>query len=60
LTPRSHLETPQKHRKQPDLTGNRLKQEVVPGFFQSSQATVLVVWASADLQGLPGTPVKVY
>ena len=51
----SHLETPQKHRTRPDLTGNCLKQKVVPGLFQSSQATVLELWASPDLLGPPGT-----
>ena len=37
----SHLETPQKHRKRPNLTGKCLKQEVLSGLFQSSQGTVL-------------------
>jgi hypothetical protein len=37
------------------LTGKCLKQEVVQGLFQSSQATVLELWASPDLQGPPGT-----
>jgi len=41
-----HLDTPQKHRKRPDLTGKCLKQEVVPGLFQSSQATVLELWGT--------------
>ena len=44
----NHLETPQKHRKQPDLTGKCLKQEVFPGLIQSSKATVLELWASPD------------
>jgi hypothetical protein len=51
----SHLETPQKHRKQPDLTLKCLNQEVVPGLFQSSQATILELWASPELLGPPGT-----
>ena len=51
----SDLDTPQKHRKRPDLTGKCLSQEVVPGFFQSSQATVQELWASPELLGPPGT-----
>ena len=51
-----HLGTPQKHRKRPDLTGRPLNQEVLRGLFQSSQATVLELWASPDLQGRPGSP----
>ena len=47
----SHLETPQKHRKQSDLTARCLNQEVIPGLSQSYQATVLELWASPDLQG---------
>jgi hypothetical protein len=35
------------------LTGKCLKQEVVPGLFQSSQATVLELWASPDLKRPP-------
>ena len=31
------------------------KQEVVPGFFQSSQATVLELWASPEVLEPPGT-----
>jgi hypothetical protein len=57
-TSRSHLETPQKHRKQPSLTGKCLKQEVVPGLFQSSQGTVLELWPSPELQGPPGTQLN--
>jgi len=37
----SHLETLQKHRKRPNLTGKCLKQEVLSGLFQTSQGTVL-------------------
>ena len=50
----SHLGTPQEQRKQPDLTEKCLKQKVVPGLFQSSQATVLELLASADLLGALG------
>ena len=50
-TSRSHLETPQKHRKRPNLTGKCLKQEVVPGLFQSSQGTILELLPSPELQG---------
>ena len=32
----SHLETPQEHRKKPDLTEKCLKEKVAPGLFQSS------------------------
>ena len=56
----SYLTTPQKHRKRSDLTENCLKQEVVPGLFQSSQATVLELWASPDLQGPPGTQLDTF
>jgi hypothetical protein len=55
----SHLETPQKHRKRPNLTGKCLKQEVVLGFFQSSQGTVLepgLPLNSRDLLGHSSTP----
>ena len=45
----SHLETPQEQRKRPNLTEKCLKQKVLPGLFQSSQATVLELWASPDL-----------
>ena len=36
----SHPETPQKNRKPPNLTEKCVKQKVVSGLFQSSQATV--------------------
>ena len=55
----SHLETPQKHRKRQHLTGKCLKQKVVPSIFQSSQATVLELWASPEVLGLPGTLLDV-
>ena len=45
----NQLETTQNHRKRANLTGTDLKQKVVPGLFQSSQATVLELWASLDL-----------
>ena len=51
----TYLETPKKHRKQPDVTGKYHNQEVVPGLFQSSQATILELWASPELRGPPGT-----
>ena len=35
--------------------GKCFKQEVVPGLFQSSQATVLELWASPEVLGPPGT-----
>ena len=47
--------TDQEHRKRPDLTGKCFKQEVVTGLFQSSQATVLELWASPEVLGTPGT-----
>ena len=34
--------------------------KVVPGFFQSSQATVLDLWPSPDLQGSPGTQLHTF
>ena len=37
----NQLETTQNHKKRADLTGKCLKQKVVPGLFQSCQATVL-------------------
>ena len=49
---------PQEHRKRLNLTEKCLKQEVVPGLFQSSQATVLELWASLELQGPPGTQLN--
>ena len=48
-------ETPEEHGKPPNLTEKCLKQKVVPGLFQSSQATVLELWASLHLEGPPGT-----
>ena len=51
----NQLETTQKHRKRSNLTGKCLKQKVVPGLFQSSQATVLELWASLDLLRPPWT-----
>ena len=51
----SHPETPHEHRKRPNLTEKCFKQKVVPGLFQSSQATVLELWASPELLGPPGT-----
>jgi hypothetical protein len=51
----NHPETPQEYRKRPNLTEKCLKQKVVPGLFQSSQATVLELWASLHLLGPPGT-----
>ena len=51
----NQLETAQKHRKRADLTGKCLKQKVAPGLFQSSQATVLELWAPPELQRPPGT-----
>ena len=56
----SHLGTTQKHRKRPDLTGTCLEQKVVLVLFQSSQATVLELWASPDLQGPPGTQLETF
>ena len=54
----SHPETPpQEHRKPPNLTEKYVKQKVVPGLFQSSQATVLELLASPDLLGPPGTQI---
>ena len=37
-----------------NLTEKYLKQKVVPGLFQSSQATVLELWASPHVLGPPG------
>jgi hypothetical protein len=52
----SHLETPQKHSKRPDLTEKLAQSESRhPGLSQSSQATLLELWASPDLLGPPGT-----
>ena len=51
----TNLETPQTHTRRPNLTEKCLKQKVAPGLFQSSQATVLELWASLDLLGPPGT-----
>ena len=51
----SQVGTTQKHRLRADLTGKCLKQKVVPGVFQSSQATVLKLWAFPDFQGPPET-----
>ena len=56
----NHLETTQKHRKRADLTDKCLKQKVIPELFQSSQATVLDLWPSLDLQGPPGTQLHTF
>jgi hypothetical protein len=54
----SHLETLQKHRKRPNLTGKYLKQEVLSGLFQSRAQ----FWSyglplnSRDLLGHSSTP----
>ena len=56
----NQLETTQKHRKRANLIGKCLKQKVVPGLFQNSQATVLELWASPDLQGPPGTQLVIW
>ena len=48
------------HRKQANLTRKCLKQKVVPGLFQSSQATVLELWASPDLLRLLWTQFDEY
>jgi hypothetical protein len=39
------------------LTEKCLKQKVVPGLFQSFQATILELWASLHLLGVPGTQI---
>jgi len=54
------LETTQNHKKRADLTGKCLKQKVVPGLFQSSQATVLELWASLDLERPPWTELDTF
>ena len=43
------------NRKQLNLTEKCLKQEVVPGLSQSSQATILELWAALALLGPPWT-----